>query len=1176
MTTAALTVADLERALTAADPAALLIPPRVLRRVIKKDAGLTGPGLQVPHRKSYVIRRDALLQIADRDDLGLAPDRELPEILLLFPQPDPAKLRALPPQATLLKYWRLLFHAHVHQAVSRSLGDGPAAEAVIRRRIRLLGQTEADEVRSVLRQENFLLHSHNTRSIYEEFAAVFLELYCFAPHRLPAYFPAISDLAAVHRVLDAEVDAAGLFAATRLAGAPDPAPASLQAEGGDARTDWEKPPPPTPPDEAAHTRRMLAAAGAEKRGNLVRAALLREQAQRLAPPEQAPATRAGVAAVLERLAARLQGALAFPDSEAAAWRRALALLVGPASSGFWSREARLLYDLQRACIDQEREVFAVDLVEWFLSLGRRPVVRLLPHQRQVNLVRHLRAAAHRAASARLPEADRKQLLALLRAAIARNEEQLRDRFRPLLLGSLDESGLRPRSYAERVARDKIIEELLDRVADRGFLGIGDLRDALARNRLKLPDLSGPREFLFGDPLLRANRRLAVALDGVYRRGEIYLRWLQRFSSLAFGTPVGRFLTLYLVLPFGGAFLALEALQHVVHPIARLVDPPHAQPADVVAAAGLIGSPAAPGPLLAATSYHLGTTPHPVELVNAYSLPLLGLFLLCLFHVAWFRRRVSGALHLLWCVVRGVFYDLPVGVMKLPPVRAVFQSQAYLTLYQYVLKPLFWSALVALAASLYGAGFSLVVGSGTAAFLIAELLLHSRLGMRLEEMCGDALLRSWRLFSRDLIPGLIGAILGFFRRLLDDVERLLYTVDEWLRFRTGDSRGSVAVKAVLNLMWFFVTYVVRFCLNLLVEPQINPIKHFPVVTVSHKLVLTFFVPAAARALALTMDPALAATVAVVVGSGIPGVFGFLVWEFKENWRLYRANQPRELRPQTAGGHGETVARLLRPGFHSGTLPKLYARLRRVKAAGLGKRREELHHVKEALRRFVERNLLAVLAGSKTWATRAPLQVGVIHLASNRIRVELRWPGRAEQSVHLDLEERAGRLVAGVTTALEYAEKSGPGERRPRNGWLDHLPVEQVRAFTDALAGFYKACGVDLVREQVQALLPPESWFAVQGQGLVVETGPDLEKGAVYDLQLDGLLPPRPFDGLAPAHLRTLSADKLAFARNAIRWEDWVEAWERDLAGKGHKPPLLRGVRLLPPEIARGRLAARRRR
>ncbi len=44
-----------------------------------------------------------------------------------------------------------------------------------------------------------------------------------------------------------------------------------------------------------------------------------------------------------------------------------------------------------------------------------------------------------------------------------------------------------------------------------------------------------------------------------------------------------------------------------------------------------------------------------------------------------------------------------------------------------------------------------------------------------------------------------------------------------------------------MLWFFVAYVVRFCVNLLIEPQVNPIKHFPVVTVSHKLLWPFASP-----------------------------------------------------------------------------------------------------------------------------------------------------------------------------------------------------------------------------------------------------------------------------------------------------------------------------------------------
>src|SRR5205823_2022644 len=92
----------------------------------------------------------------------------------------------------------------------------------------------------------------------------------------------------------------------------------------------------------------------------------------------------------------------------------------------------------------------------------------------------------------------------------------------------------------------------------------DLRDALSRNQLKLPDLESAGGFLLGDPLLRLNRELAVSLDGIYRGGEIYLRGLQRVSSLFFGTPVGRFLTRYVGLPFGGAFLLLKTVDLLFH------------------------------------------------------------------------------------------------------------------------------------------------------------------------------------------------------------------------------------------------------------------------------------------------------------------------------------------------------------------------------------------------------------------------------------------------------------------------------------------------------------------------------------------------------------------------------------------------------------------------------------
>src|SRR5262249_43152677 len=159
----------------------------------------------------------------------------------------------------------------------------------------------------------------------------------------------------------------------------------------------------------------------------------------------------------------------------------------------------------------------------------------------------------------------------LRSALAHAEDALRDRFRGPIDLTLEETGIRPRNAPERVAFRKLIEELLDRIVGRGFLTIGDLRDACSRSNLKLPDLSGPGELIAGDRLLQADRALSRALDGVSRRGEVYLRWLQGFTALMFATRGGRIVTLYAALPYGGAFLALAGLQELIEMGSLLID-----------------------------------------------------------------------------------------------------------------------------------------------------------------------------------------------------------------------------------------------------------------------------------------------------------------------------------------------------------------------------------------------------------------------------------------------------------------------------------------------------------------------------------------------------------------------------------------------------------------------------
>ena len=125
--------------------------------------------------------------------------------------------------------------------------------------------------------------------------------------------------------------------------------------------------------------------------------------------------------------------------------------------------------------------------------------------------------------------------------------------------------------------------------------------------------------------------------------------------------------------------------------------------------------------------------------------------------------------------------------------------------------------------------------------------------------------------------------------------------------------------------------------------------------------------------------------------IPGVFGFIAWELKENFKLYRASRGKALPEAVIGAHGETMTALLVPGFHSGTLPKLFARLRhaarredeaehaargqapRKRAKGEGARgrfREGGAELEGALRHFVEREMLCLFAVDPRWLVHLP--------------------------------------------------------------------------------------------------------------------------------------------------------------------------------------------------------------
>ena len=240
-------------------------------------------------------------------------------------------------------------------------------------------------------------------------------------------------------------------------------------------------------------------------GNVVRAAIYHARAERCAPPQFAARVRSALKMDIDRLIGRLQAALEIEEASPQPWQESLFALASQTPRGIWTVEARLLYDLQKVCVDHDRVIYTVDVVEWVLSWGRRPIKRHLPSQRDVLMLKHLRSAARRLAVVRIADAQRRQLAVLVVDAINRVESRLRQGLRPKITAALDDVELTPQNVPERVARKKLIEELLDQICERGFLSMGDLRDAISRNNLKLPDISWRFDVLHGDQLLRADR-----------------------------------------------------------------------------------------------------------------------------------------------------------------------------------------------------------------------------------------------------------------------------------------------------------------------------------------------------------------------------------------------------------------------------------------------------------------------------------------------------------------------------------------------------------------------------------------------------------------------------------------------------------------------------------------------
>ncbi len=815
----------------------------------------------------------------------------------------------------------------------------------------------------------------------------------------------------------------------------------------------------------------------------------------------------------------------------AAWIAALLELCthAVARGGLFRRvEARLLYDLQSACLAGERLVGKVDLVGWALALGRRPLARLLPATREIRVAYQLERAVRKIPRLGIGEASRKRLDELTTDAHHRAGEVLRAEMRPRVEHALVSVGFRPENIPERVGLAKLVEELLDQASAHGHTSLGQLRDVVSRNQLKMHDLAGPGELLHGDALLAADARLAADVDGVHRRGETYLRGLQKVSSLLFGTSVGRALVLYVLLPVGGGFLVPFATPLIIGELAELGRALHLLPR--------------PPEELHHHHHHL-TLPAPWA-VAVFSVLLFGLI-----HSAAVRDVALRTLRAVGFVLAAIFVHIPRWILSRPLVQQILGSGPMLAFRRFVLRPALFAGACFYFTPLRRASPAVAFSVTGALFLAASVAFNTPLGLLAEEVVLDAVERGARRLQQQVLAGLVQLVARFFRWLTDALDRVIYTVDEWLRFRKGQARSALALKAALGLVWFAVAYLLRILVNLFIEPTFNPLKHFPTVTVAAKVMWATVGPALHGFLEPLLGALRAGTITGLAMSLLPGFFGFLVWELKENYKLYDKSRPQALGPVMIGHHGETMGALLKPGIHSGTIPKLWTKLRRAARKGdpaVHKHREAMRELEEAVERFAVREL-SVLALSGVFS--GSVHVARVVLASNRVRIELHRVGQphGEDVCAVTFEEQSGWLCAGVARA----------------GWMGALAGDDRVLVENALGGLYHRAGVDLVREQIEAVLPGASTYDIADEGLVVwpagfatEIVYPLDAVAIVQPTLQATVHGDAADTAGAEPPPPIQRAAVMFRDQAILWTDWVAAWS------GAPRRVIQGASLLP--------------
>jgi hypothetical protein len=716
---------------------------------------------------------------------------------------------------------------------------------------------------------------------------------------------------------------------------------------------------------------------------------------------------------------QLAGHLALDAQQRQHLHQVIDYLVNQVSHEGHGVASALLLELESSYLAGQQALQSFAVTSWVGSLGAQPLIVALPLVTLSKQLSHLRAARERAGSLPLPYAMLEPHLLTLDAVIARVENELGSALHQGIAAAFATLAITTAHPSERLAVAAIQHQLLELLVARGYTHFSDLRDLLAKHRFKLDDFQLP-QLLSGDVLARLDHALARQLPGMHRQGELYLRLFQLLSSLAFGTLPGRVVLRAVMIPLTITACAIVLLQHTVwHSILT----------------------------------HQG---FPALLLAGSCLAGLILNIGWLRQVAWWisvrlpwallttvTRIVSWVPRWLWTWVG---YPLIVALAVWSLSRSKLPRD--------VLPP--WIPAEAI---------DVLAASGS--FITTLLLIRTRMWVVISGMIADGCQTLINTITLGLLKHIYYGIIRLSTGFMAWLEGINYRVKDALRLIRGEPSPSLLFKALLGLAWFPFYYVIRCYVVLFLEPQVNPLK-FPIVSISYKLVLPIYpelVSWITHYASLLMPHAPARVFANVTALFSTGIFGFLAWELKENWRLYRRNANPLLTPAVVGNHGETVVALLRPGFHSGTIPALYQRSRALAAAGTARSdydrqvrwiKRQRQHLRDALEQFVQADLLTPLRHHAVFATTAGCVTAVeISPSSITVDCELEFVGQDRRiSWRIQLQDQNGILHANL--AWSPADQA-------------YLTARQLLVLAFQIAVFYKRAGVDVSRQWIEQLL-----------------------------------------------------------------------------------------------------------